>query len=129
MVASYTQLLSDRTKGSWIPLPTSSFRSRWTGQSHAWVDSGSPGLFAVGTGGENFADISSEEALEHAIANLRGAIEESGALVTHDPLPTVLADEGSWFSCCRTRRERHQVPKSWSSPSTHLVRQEWRQER
>ena len=25
--------------------------------------------------------------------NLRGAIEESGAVVTHDPLPTVLADE------------------------------------
>ena len=25
--------------------------------------------------------------------NLRGAIEDSGALVTHDPLPHVLADE------------------------------------
>ena len=25
--------------------------------------------------------------------NLRGAIEESGALITHDPMPTVLADE------------------------------------
>ena len=25
--------------------------------------------------------------------NLRGAIEENGALITHDPMPTVLADE------------------------------------
>jgi light-regulated signal transduction histidine kinase (bacteriophytochrome) len=37
---------------------------------------------------------SSETALLDASANLRGAIEESGALVTHDPLPMVLADEG-----------------------------------
>ncbi len=31
--------------------------------------------------------------MQQALINLRGAIEESGALVTHDPLPTVLADE------------------------------------
>jgi light-regulated signal transduction histidine kinase (bacteriophytochrome) len=31
--------------------------------------------------------------LQQALLNLRGAIEESGALVTHDPLPNVLADE------------------------------------
>jgi len=38
-------------------------------------------------------DISSEDALQQALLNLRGAIEEKGALVTHDPLPSVLADE------------------------------------
>ena len=37
--------------------------------------------------------ISSEQALGQAIANLRGAIEQSGALVTHGPLPKVWADE------------------------------------
>jgi light-regulated signal transduction histidine kinase (bacteriophytochrome) len=31
--------------------------------------------------------------LQQALLNLRGAIEESGALVTHDPLPAVLADD------------------------------------
>jgi light-regulated signal transduction histidine kinase (bacteriophytochrome) len=31
--------------------------------------------------------------LQQALVNLRGAIEESGALVTHDLLPTVQADE------------------------------------
>ena len=47
----------------------------------------------VGTKGQELLDTSSEEALQQALINLRGAIEESGAQVTHDPLPGVLADE------------------------------------
>jgi len=38
-------------------------------------------------------DTSSEEAFQQALINLRGSVEQSGALVTHDPLPAVLADE------------------------------------
>jgi chemotaxis family two-component system sensor kinase Cph1 len=33
-----------------------------------------------------------EEALDHALSNLRRRISQSGAVVTHDPLPTVMAD-------------------------------------
>ncbi|PSF34497.1 cyanobacterial phytochrome A [Aphanothece hegewaldii CCALA 016] len=33
-----------------------------------------------------------ETALERALANLRGRIAETGAKITHDPLPTILAD-------------------------------------
>jgi len=47
----------------------------------------------VATKGYDLVHTSSEEALRRALMNLRGAIEESGALVTHDPLPTVMADE------------------------------------
>ena len=47
----------------------------------------------VGTKGKELEDTSSEDALQRALVNLRGAIEDSGALVTHDPLPEVLADE------------------------------------
>jgi light-regulated signal transduction histidine kinase (bacteriophytochrome) len=47
----------------------------------------------VGTKGKDLVETSSEDALQQALVNLRGAIEESGALVTHDPLPAVLADE------------------------------------
>jgi light-regulated signal transduction histidine kinase (bacteriophytochrome) len=47
----------------------------------------------VGTKGKDLLDTSGEEALQRALINLRGAVEESGALVTHDPLPAVLADE------------------------------------
>ena len=95
MVASYTQLLSNRYKGKLDSAADEfiSFAVDGANRMHRSIQD----LLAfsrVGTGGEDFGDISSEEALEQAIANLRGAIEESGALVTHDPLPTVLADGG-----------------------------------
>ncbi len=38
-------------------------------------------------------ETSSEEALQRALLNLRGAVEDSGAMVSHDPLPMVMADE------------------------------------
>ena len=47
----------------------------------------------VGTQGREPQPTSSEEALRQAMLNLRGAIEESGAVVRFDALPTVMADE------------------------------------
>jgi light-regulated signal transduction histidine kinase (bacteriophytochrome) len=47
----------------------------------------------VGSAVQNLSQTSSEDALVRTLFNLRGAIEESGALVTHDPLPAVFADE------------------------------------
>jgi PAS domain S-box-containing protein len=47
----------------------------------------------VGTKGKEFKPVSVEAPLRKAISNLHAAIEESGAAVTWDPLPTVDADE------------------------------------
>jgi PAS domain S-box-containing protein len=47
----------------------------------------------VGTRGKEFRPTPVENALKRAITNLRAAIEESDAEITHDPLPTVNADE------------------------------------
>jgi PAS domain S-box-containing protein len=48
----------------------------------------------VGTQGRPLAPTDSQAALNQALANLEIAIEEAGATVTSDPLPTVLADPG-----------------------------------
>ena len=47
----------------------------------------------AGTNGKALREISSENALQEALANLRATIEESGAVVTHDSLPAITTDE------------------------------------
>jgi len=47
----------------------------------------------VGTKSKDFKPVEVEKALRRAITNLKAAIEESGASVTYDPLPTLAADE------------------------------------
>ncbi len=47
----------------------------------------------VGTRGQPLAPTDCEAVLAQALANLQARIEETGAEVTHDPLPTALADE------------------------------------
>jgi len=47
----------------------------------------------VGTKGKDFKAVDMEKPLRRAINNLKAAIEESGAQVTHAPLPTLAADE------------------------------------
>jgi light-regulated signal transduction histidine kinase (bacteriophytochrome) len=47
----------------------------------------------IGTKELDLLDISSEESLQQALLNLQDVIEKSGAHVTHDALPVVMADE------------------------------------
>jgi PAS domain S-box-containing protein len=94
MVASYTQLLSRRYKGKLDSDADEfiAFAVDGAGRMQRLIQD----LLAysrVGTKGQDLLETSSEEALQHALTNLRGAIEASGAQVTHDPLPTVAADE------------------------------------
>jgi PAS domain S-box-containing protein len=93
MVASYTQLLSRRYKGR-LDARADEFL--------AFAEDGAIRMqqliqdlleySRVGSKGKDLHATSGEDALWRALANLRGAIETSGALVTHDPLPVVLAD-------------------------------------
>ena len=94
MVASYTQLLARRYKG------------KLDADADAFIDFAVDGakrmqrliqdLLAfsrVGTKGKLLIDTSSETALGEALVNLRGAIEDGDAVVTHDSLPDVVADQ------------------------------------
>lgn len=47
----------------------------------------------VGRGGRPLRRVNSEAVLQFSLANLRAAIDESGAVIRHDPLPEVHADE------------------------------------
>ena len=94
MVASYTQLLAKRYKGK-LDADADEFI--------AFAVDGAERMqrliqdlltySRVGTKGRDLQVTSSEISLQIALKNLSGAIHESGALVTHDPLPNVLADE------------------------------------
>jgi PAS domain S-box-containing protein len=94
MVASYTQLLARRYKGRLDPDADEFIAFAVDGASR--MQRLIQDLLAysrVGTKGKDLLDTSSERALQQSLVNLRGAIEESGAQVTHDPLPAVMADE------------------------------------
>ena len=94
MVASYTQLLSRRYKGK-LDSDADDFIA-FAVDGAARMQRLIHDLLAysrVGTKGQQMRETSSEEALRQALMNLGGAIEDSGAQVTHDPLPIVVADE------------------------------------
>ena len=94
MVASYTQLLSRRYKGKLDADADEFIAFAVDGASRMQrLIQDLLAFSRVGTKGRELVGVSSEEALQVALLNLRGAIEESAALVTHDPLPSVLADE------------------------------------
>jgi PAS domain S-box-containing protein len=94
MVASYTQLLSKRYKGKLDSNAEEYIAFAVDGASRMQrLIQDLLAFSRIGTKGKDPSDISSEEALKQALINLHGAIEESGALVTHGPLPTVMADE------------------------------------
>jgi PAS domain S-box-containing protein len=94
MVISFTQLLSKRYKGR-LDADADDFMAfavDGAERMQRLIDD----LLAysrLGVG-EEMVRASSEEALQRALINLKGAIDESGAAVTHDVLPAVLADKG-----------------------------------
>jgi PAS domain S-box-containing protein len=94
MVASYTQLLSRRYRGK-LDADADEFIAFAVDGANRMQRLIQDLLTysRVGTKGTDLLETSSEEALEQALRNLRGAIVESGAQVTHDLLPTVMADE------------------------------------
>lgn len=94
MVASYTQLLAKRYKGR-LDSDADEFIAFAVDGANR-MQTLIQDLLAysrVGTKGAELTPTSSEDALAYALDNLSGAIADAKALVTHDPLPMVLADE------------------------------------
>jgi PAS domain S-box-containing protein len=94
MVASYTQLLAKRYRGQ-LDADADEFIS-FAVDGASRMQQLIEDLLAfsrVATTGNPLLDTSSEYALEQALQNLHWAIQDSAAIVTHDPLPTVQADD------------------------------------
>jgi len=94
MVASFTQLLAKRYQGKLDQDADEfiGFAVDGATRMQALIND----LLAysrVGTRGRPLAPTDGTAALQEARSNLTAALAESGAVVTHDPLPTVLADE------------------------------------
>jgi len=94
MVASYTQLLAQRYKGR-LDADADEFIAYAVDGSRR-MQGLIQDLLAyshAGTTGKALRETSSEDALEEALASLRVTIEESGSVVTHDSLPTIITDD------------------------------------
>jgi PAS domain S-box-containing protein len=94
MVASYTQLLS-RRYDSKFDKDAREFMS-YIVDGATRMKQLIEDLLAysrVGTKGQEFKPVSLELPLRRALFNLRAGIEEAGAAITYDPLPTVRGDE------------------------------------
>jgi PAS domain S-box-containing protein len=94
MVASYTQLIARRYKGKLDSDADEFIEFAVDGATR--MQQLIQDLLAysrVASRGAELLEVSSETALKQAIRNLDGAIKESGAVVSNDSLPRVLADE------------------------------------
>ena len=93
MVSSYTQLLARRYQGK-LGADADEFiafavdgANRMQGLINDLL-----AYSRVGTRAKGFEPTDCTDVLDRALANLKAAIEHSGAVVTHHPLPTVMAD-------------------------------------
>jgi PAS domain S-box-containing protein len=94
MISSYTQLLSRRYKGR-LDADADEFIA-FAVDGAARMQRLIQDLLTfsrVGSNGNDLQETSSETALQQALVNLRGAIDDSGAQVTNGPLPVILVDE------------------------------------
>jgi PAS domain S-box-containing protein len=94
MVVSYTQLLSKRYKGNLDSDADAFIAFAVDGaQRMQRLIQDLLAYSRVGTKGQDMVYTSSDNALQKALEKLRGVTEDSGARVTYDPLPAVLADQ------------------------------------
>ena len=94
MIASYVQLLSRRYKGR-LDTDADEFIG-FAAEGAARLQNMINDLLHFSLLAKQPADfkrVDCETALEQALANLKLAIQDSGAIITHDPLPVLMADQ------------------------------------
>jgi len=78
----------------------------------------------VGTKTKDFKPVEMEKSLSRAIANLKVAIDESAAAVSHDPLPTLPADPAQLAQVFQNLIGNALKFRSHSAPKVHVAVQD-----
>jgi PAS domain S-box-containing protein len=95
MVASYTQLLAQRYKGRLDQDADDFIGYAVDGATRMQRLINDLLMYSrVGNRGQPLVPVESQTAFDAAVRNLTLAVEESKAVITHDPLPVVRGDEG-----------------------------------
>ena len=95
MVASYTQLLARRYKGKLDSDADEFIRYAVDGANRMqWLINDLLAYSRVTSQDQVLEEVDCDGVLEEVLSDLGVAIEESRAVVTHDPLPRVMADRG-----------------------------------
>jgi PAS domain S-box-containing protein len=93
MVTSYVQLLSRRYKGKLDSDADDFINYAVEGATRTWKLINDLLVYSrVGSQAKELEATDCEMVLNQSLNNLKVTIEETGAVVTHDPLPTVMAD-------------------------------------
>jgi signal transduction histidine kinase len=93
MISSYLQLIERRYKSKLDPDADEFIEYAVDGAKRLQnMINGLLEYSRVETSGESFESVDCEKVLVDTLANLKVAIEESSTVITHDPLPTVMAD-------------------------------------
>ncbi len=121
MVSSYTQLLAQR------------YQDQLDQDAHEFISYAVDGaermqrlindLLAysrVGARGSPFEATDTERVLDQALANLAAAREESGATITHGPLPTVVVDEAQLLQVLQNLLANSIKFRTETSPKIHV---------
>ena len=131
MVSSYTQLLARRYQG------------KLDADAHDFIHYAVDGaermqrlitdLLAfsrVGTRGKPFAPTDCEVVLAQVLDNLKMTVQETGAVITHDPLPPIMADDSQMAQLFQNLMGNALKFRGEAPPQIHLNAefqgQEWR---
>lgn len=121
MVASYTQLLAKRYQGK-LDADADEFIAYAVGGASRMqkLIQDLLSYSRVDTQGQAGEPTPVEPIVDYALGNLRAAVEESRAVVTRDPLPTVIADEGQLLQLFQNLLSNALKFRGESPPRVHV---------
>jgi PAS domain S-box-containing protein len=121
MVASYVQLLARRYKGKLDADADDFIAYAVDGASRMQRMINDLLTYSrVGTRGKPFEPTNCQAVLDQVLTNLKVAIEESGAVITQDPLPIVMADESQMAQLFQNLIDNAIKFRNKASPRVHI---------